>query len=90
MQDARRRSEDRFEQEGVTIGEVGALGGLLLRWARGAAVVHALESAHVSSSRGGCAAVGEGVTVEERMALLDGSDRAVRARARWMIFGAVR
>lgn len=90
MQDARWRSEDRFGHMGVKFVELGALGGLLVRWARGAATIHALESARIAGMRGGCAASGDGVTVEERMALLDASDRAVRARARRLIFGAVR
>ena len=84
MQEARWRGEDRHGESGMGAGGFGALGASLLRWAQGCASMHAL----MAGSRGSCAE--EGVTIAERMALLDESDRAVRARARRMLFGGMR
>lgn len=89
MQEAGWISGDRFGEFGGAEGRF-ALGEKLLRWAKAAAAMHVLESAYLKESRGCCAETGEGVTVEERVALLDASDRAIRARVKRMVFGAVR
>lgn len=84
MQDARWTGEDRRGNSGF-----GSLGATLLRWARRAASLHAQGFAEDADSRGSCAA-DEGVTIAERMALLDESDRVVRARAWRLLFGGMR